>query len=62
MAGQRAADERFVKKKPTRFWTNSPDMAYVLQGLICDGRHEHARAEGADARRAQFYAWALASR
>eukprot|EP00974_Lingulodinium_polyedra_P013660 1323074-Lingulodinium_polyedra.AAC.1 len=50
MTGQRAADGRLIQK-PTQFWTNSPDLAYALRGLICDGKHEHAHAEGAGTKR-----------
>eukprot|EP00974_Lingulodinium_polyedra_P002879 269474-Lingulodinium_polyedra.AAC.1 len=37
-------------------------MAHALQGLLCDRQHEHSHAEGADTKRAQLYAWQLASR
>eukprot|EP00974_Lingulodinium_polyedra_P058583 5641154-Lingulodinium_polyedra.AAC.1 len=53
--GHRAADGRLIKK-PTQFWTNSPDLAYAMRGLICDGQQEHAHVEGADAKRVQPYA------
>eukprot|EP00974_Lingulodinium_polyedra_P001799 169822-Lingulodinium_polyedra.AAC.1 len=56
MTGQRAADSRLIKK-PTQFWTNSPDMAYALRGLICVKQHEHSHVEGADTRRVQLYVW-----
>eukprot|EP00974_Lingulodinium_polyedra_P132928 11223683-Lingulodinium_polyedra.AAC.1 len=50
VAGQRAAVGRLIKK-PTQFWTNSPDMAGVLQAFICDQQHAHSHAEAADTRR-----------
>eukprot|EP00974_Lingulodinium_polyedra_P064435 6225073-Lingulodinium_polyedra.AAC.1 len=61
MTGQRAAEGKLIKK-PTQFWTNSPDMAHALQGFICDRQHEHSHAEGADTKRVQLYVWQLASR
>eukprot|EP00974_Lingulodinium_polyedra_P131317 11217199-Lingulodinium_polyedra.AAC.1 len=60
MTGQRVADGRLAKK-PTQLWTNSPDMAYALQGLLCDKLHRHSPAEGAHTRRVQLYIWQLVS-
>ena len=46
MTGLRDPDTKFRVKKPTLFVASHEILLRNLQGLQCDGKHQHGRLEG----------------